>query len=521
MVAMVNWFYTRRGTYYMLHFSILGIEAIFGWRAAEFYASLFAHLASGFALALVCIAIGLIVWIFGFALSTHYRFAIESVIELTRKRASGAINETWVKVQAYVIIGAAIALVLANDVAGAVYLSLQASLDTPQFVMAIVGLCAFIALPFLVGYFLPALAASLPAEEQARVLDALLRQTWDLLRYESEHRVKKHMSGIRRGEVHAFASLSEAIDALLSGADPSLPHVQALLKLKEAGALNFQGTIGAPPSTTNGVSLKALHAGPATNGALLKAGNWSNTGSGGWTTDLTLSEAIEELAEQVDLEITEAEVLDMQRRGKITLYKDKDGAWRMDLKNFALLKLALGLHADVQPAVPIAPPTPEHSQPEGTSVRGAFPAEGQDRISRHLAAPLERNNGHLASPVPNAVTEGARLPLAVAEPKPEPPTLQEIVPRRGAIRAGITYGVIPADCAWVTVAECALVSGYSVGHMRNLLRKGVVQQPVKNRIPAQEALRLYEALRQALAGTNGTADADSTEASNGKDEDLE
>lgn len=361
MVAMFNWFYTRRGTYYMLHFSILGIEAIFGWRAAEFYASLFTHLASGFALALVCIAIGLIVWIFGFALSTHYRFAIESVIELTRKRASGAISETWVKVQAYIIIGAAITLVLANDVAGAVYLSLQASLDTPQFVMALIGLCAFIALPFLVGYFLPALAASLPAEEQALVLDALLRQTWDLLRYESEHRVKKHMSGIRRGEVHAFTSFAEAIDALLSGADPGLPHVQALLKLKEAGALNFQGAAGADLPSISMTPLTALHTGPATNGAHLKDRAWSNAGSGGWTTDLTLTEVVEELAEQDDLEVTEAEVLDMQRRGKITLYKDKDGAWRMDLKNFVLLKLALGLHADVQPAVPIAPPTPEHT----------------------------------------------------------------------------------------------------------------------------------------------------------------
>lgn len=521
MVAMFNWFYTRRGTYYMLHFSILGIEAIFGWRAAEFYASLFAHLASGFALALVCIAIGLIVWIFGFALSTHYRFAIESVIELTRKRASGAINETWVKVQAYIIIGAAITLVLANDVAGAVYLSLQASLDTPQFVMALIGLCAFIALPFLVGYFLPALAASLPAEEQALVLDALLRQTWDLLRYESEHRVKKHMSGIRRGEVHAFTSFAEAIDALLSGADPGLPHVQALLKLKEAGALNFQGAAGADLPSISMTPLTALHTGPATNGAHLKDRAWSNAGSGGWTTDLTLTEVVEELAEQDDLEVTEAEVLDMQRSGKVTLYKDKDGAWRMDLKNFALLKLALGLHADVQPAVSIAPPTPEHSQPGGASARSAFPAEGQDRISRHLAAPPERNNGHLASADPNEVTEGAHPQLAVAEPKPEPPKPQEIVPRPGAIRTGITYGVIPADCAWVTVAECALVSGYSVGHIRNLIRKGTVQQPVKNRIPAKEALRLYEALRQALQGVAGTTAAVPVETSDGDEEAME
>lgn len=499
--------HTRRATYHWIQYCILGIEAFFGWRAGEFYWNLFGSLANPIALFIVCLAVGLVIGGLGFALSTHYRYAMDAAVEFARQRRS-ARNEGWMRIISGVIMGMAILLIVAHDVAGAVYLGLEAQITSPdRLAIAITALCSLVALPFLVGYFMPGLAASLPAEEKQEFVAAVLTHSWRAARNEYETYVAKKLllqeKQLNNRQVPPDEEVLQRVMSMLASLYDGR-ETQQLLHL--AG---YPGTRAQPAISVAPTLAEVSEPGSGPFAAPLPTQGRPQQPADHLPEALTLEKAAELLDEE---DIAWLEQV-CQEHG-ITIESRKNG-WlgrkKFYLSQQALLKLAAALGKPLEQAEahslqmngaelqrPVGQPVSNGSHALGPNdyPTASAAAQSSSMLSPHEAEPGRVSTAATGAPVsgPSQAAQivGASGTLLVRAEPAEKPT---------RVRPGIAYGFIPLEYSAVTLAECAVVTDYSVGYLGRLRREGKLAQTETRHIPASEALRLYQLRQQQMRGT--------------------
>lgn len=370
--------HTRRTTYALLIFAILGLEAFFGWRAGEFYAFLFKPVASSATLIIVTVAVSVFLTIFGFVLSTHFRYALESMLE----RATKAAQSTAKSVKApttpkrawtpRLCIGAAIALVIAHDVAGAAYLVYVA--NTPSqalFIIAMIGMCSLVALPFLVGPFTLALAESLPKERQEEFLAEALRGAWSLKLTQWNMYVNQQLKGYRKDKERVGDTIVQDITALLDHTEetPQTKALKALFQNVQLGAAPVVQTpvIVTPAQTVQKPAQPALPA-PVTKS---KTDALQEAFSGKLAAPISLDAALEKLGIQAEMDEDDLEGFCEEHNIPLSGKKEKF----LDPKSMTQLALALReagiLQAEVEPVPPPAPVVDHPSSGRKTGKEGS------------------------------------------------------------------------------------------------------------------------------------------------------
>jgi len=151
---MLSFIHSRRVAHDLMVLAVLAMEAFFAWRASLMYVFILSGRVNAIELEVIRWLVFLAVGVFGFALATHRHAGLAAIKE---HEAKGG--------QALGIWGAVI-VVVAHDLAATIY-----TVGTPDSFgayVAIVGMCALVFLPFLVGLMSHAIAAGIERENKER-----------------------------------------------------------------------------------------------------------------------------------------------------------------------------------------------------------------------------------------------------------------------------------------------------------------------------------------------------------------
>lgn len=151
---MLSFLHTRRMAHDLLIFGVLAMEVFFAWRASLMYVFILTGRVNAYELEVVRWLVFVAVGVFGFALATHRHAGLAAIKDhqATRQSAAG--------------IWGAMVVVVAHDLAATIYT--VGAPDTFGAYVAIVGMCALVFLPFLVGLMSHAIAAGIEKENKAR-----------------------------------------------------------------------------------------------------------------------------------------------------------------------------------------------------------------------------------------------------------------------------------------------------------------------------------------------------------------
>lgn len=180
--------HTRRGTYRLVVWALVGVEGFFGWRAGLMYSSVLSGLADGYELTAIIIALSISLGVFGFFLATHRQQALEAMEDRLRARQKkGYLTDKQLTKslrRANRAITAAVGLVVLHDLAGALYTTLHnvtafGQITIPLGVVAL-GMSALAVVPFLVGPATQALADGLAEERRTQLANEAVELTFGI-----------------------------------------------------------------------------------------------------------------------------------------------------------------------------------------------------------------------------------------------------------------------------------------------------------------------------------------------------
>ncbi len=227
---MLSFLHTRRMAHDLLVFGVLAMEVFFAWRASLMYVFILTGRVNAYELEVVRWLVFLAVGVFGFALATHRHAGLAAIKdhEATGQRAAG--------------IWGAVVVVVAHDLAATIYT--VGAPDNFGAYVAIVGMCALVFLPFLVGLMSHAIAAGIEKENKDRN-----QRTIDRWKQRAELRYwKKHYQ--QQGFHPQFSALAQVPaveeDAQEDVSDPDMEAVTSTGLPKWLPAEQVAAMLGIP-----------------------------------------------------------------------------------------------------------------------------------------------------------------------------------------------------------------------------------------------------------------------------------
>jgi hypothetical protein len=153
---MLSFIHSKRVAHDLMVLAVLAMEVFFAWRASLMYQFLLTGRVNALELDIIRWLVFAAVGVFGFALATHRHAGVDAI----RQRKPGA---NWRQLSGVFL---AVLVVVAHDLAATIYT--VGSIDSAGAWVAVVGMCALVFLPFLVGYMSHAIAAGITEENAQR-----------------------------------------------------------------------------------------------------------------------------------------------------------------------------------------------------------------------------------------------------------------------------------------------------------------------------------------------------------------